>query len=167
MENYTEYLVKKKFSGSDTAKTALVIFTLLFICVSVGLWLGFASAIVLLIFGGYGAWYVISGLKREYEYVLTNDHLDVDIIVAQRSRRRMCGFDMDEMEICAKVNDADKNGEMSRGFVKTYEAVSAPGSENSYFVIFGNEKGLNLLTFEPDEKILDGMSMYTRSKIFR
>ncbi|MGN1098077.1 MAG: DUF6106 family protein [Clostridia bacterium] len=167
MENYTEYLVKKNFTKGDFAKYSLIVIALLAICGGVSMFIGFASGFVVLIFGGYGAFYLATGLRREFEYVLTNDHLDVDVIVAGRSRKRLCGFDMEEMEICARVNDPDKNGEMKRSFAKTIEAASAPDAENAYFVIFPGEGGNTLLIFEPNDKILDGMSLYTRSKIFR
>lgn len=167
MESYVEYMIKKKFSAADVAKAAIIIFALLYICTSVGHWLGYASAFVLLIFGGYGAWYLISGLKHEFEYVLTNDTLDVDVVVAQRSRKRLCSFSIVAMEICAGVNNADKNSEMNRSFVKTIDARSCANAENAYFVVFSDEEGLKLLLFEPNERLLNEMSLYSRSKIFR
>lgn len=167
MENYVEYLIKKKFSSSDMFKAAAVIFALLFICVSVGFWLGFASSLVLLIFGGYGAWYVIGGLKHEFEYILTNDHVDVDVIIAQRSRKRICSFSAENMEICASVNNADKKGELNRAFAKKIDARSSSDAENAYFVIFSDEEGLKLLLFEPNEAMLNAMMLYSRSKIFK
>lgn len=167
MENYCEYLIKKKFSSSDLTKAGVIILALMFICVSVSLWLGVASALVILAFGGYGAWFLISGLKKEFEYVLTNDHLDVDEITAQRSRKRLCKFDIDTLEIIAAVNNADKNSEMKRTFAKTFDARSEKNAENAYFAVFSDEEGLKLLLFEPNEKILDGLRMYSRSKIFK
>lgn len=167
MENYLEFMVKKKFDGKDGARIALIAFALLFIVVSISLWLGMASGAVVLIFGGYGAYILITGTRREYEYILTNDHLDVDEIIAGRRRRRLCGFDMEEMELCARLSDPDKKGEMNRQFVKKIEAASAPDAENAFFAIFGSGEGLNLLIFEPNDRILDAMSMYARSKISR
>ena len=165
MENYTEYLVKKKFDGSDMAKYCLIVAAMFVICGGVTLFLGVASGLVLLVLGGYGAWWLASGLRKEFEYVLTNDHLDVDMIMGRRSRRRLCSFDMEAMEICARVNDPDKNSEMKRGFAKTIQAASAPNAENARFVVFSGEGGNNLLVFEPNDRIIEGMSLYAKSKI--
>lgn len=167
MENFVEFLVKKKRTGSDTAKMLFIILALLFIVCTVSMWIGLASGLVILAFGGYGAWFLVSGLKREYEYSLTNDHLDVDEIVAQRSRRRLCGFDMEAMELCARVSDPDKKGELNRKFAGHYEAASAPDAGNAWFAVFSGDNGVNLLIFEPNEKLIEAMSMYARSKIFK
>ena len=167
MENYTEYLVKKKFDGGDMAKYCLVVAALFVISGGAALFLGFASGLVLLILGGYGAWWLASRLRKEFEYVLTNDHLDVDVIMGRRSRRRLCSFEMDAMELCARVNDPDRKGEMKRSFAKVIQAASAPDAENARFVVFSGEGGNNLLVFEPNDKIVDGMSIYARSRIFR
>lgn len=167
MENYVEQLVKKDFTKSDFAKYCLIVIALLAICGFISMLIGFASGFVVLIFGGYGAFYLITGLRREFEYALTNDHLDVDVIIGGRSRKRLCGFDMEAMEICARVNDPDKSSEMKRRFAKTIEAASSPKGENVYFAVFAGEGGNNLLIFEPGEKMLNEMLLYCRSKIFK
>ncbi|MCH5186935.1 MAG: hypothetical protein J1F63_00930 [Oscillospiraceae bacterium] len=166
MENYVDFLVKKKITGGDAAKMAVVAIALVFIVASVGLWLGLASAFVVLVFGGYVAWLAITSITREYEYVVINDHMDVDEIIAGRHRRRLCGFDFGSMEICASVHDNDKNAEMKRKFTKRYDAASDPNAENARFAVFSGEEGIGLLVFEPNEKILDAMKMYVKSKVF-
>lgn len=167
MENYSEYLVKKKFTGGDMARYCLIVGGLFVICGGVGVFLGWASALVLLAFGGYGAWWLASGLRREFEYILTNDHLDVDVIIGGRSRRRLCGFDMEALELCARVNDPDRRAEMKRSFAKVIQAASAPNAENARFAVFAGEGGVNMLVFEPNDKIVDGMGLYAKSKIFK
>ena len=166
MENYAEFLVKKRMSAGDIAKIALVAFALIFIVLSVSLWLGKASGFVVLIFGGYVAYLLITGIRREYEYIVTSDHLNVDEVIAQRHRRRICGFDFSAMELCASVHDPNKNGEMKRHFAKTINAASAPGAKNARFAVFSGEDGLCLLIFEPNDKILDSMRIYVKSKVF-
>lgn len=166
MDNYVEFLVKKKLTGGDIAKMAAIALALVFIVASVGLWLGLASAFVVLVFGGYVAWLAITSVTREYEYVVTNDHMDVDEIIAGRHRRRLCGFDFGSMEVCASVHDNNKNAEMKRQFTKRYEAASDPKAENAHFAVFSGEEGIGLLVFEPNEKILDAMKMYVKSRVF-
>lgn len=166
MENYAEYLIKKKVSPADVAAMAAIVLALLFIAGSVGLWLGLASGLVVLAFGSYAAWLAATSRLKEYEYVVTNDHLDVDVITAGRRRRRLCGFDFGSMELCASVNDREKNSAMKRDFAKRYSAVSDTKAENARFAVFSGEEGLCLLVFEPDEKILDMMKTYVKSRVF-
>ena len=168
MENYVEYLIKKKFSSSDKVKCSIFIAVLLVICGGVSLSpLGWPSGLVVLAFGGYGCYYLVSGFKKEFEYILTNDHLDVDMITAGRSRKRLCSFDIEAVELCARVSDPDKKGEMKRSFTKVIQAASSPDAENARFLIFSAEDGINMLIFEPNDRIIDGMSIYARSKFFK
>ncbi len=166
MENYVDYLVKKKSGPGDAAKIAAVVLALAFISGAVALWIGIASGLVVLVFGCYPAFLLITGLRREYEYAVTADHLDVDEIIGGRRRRRLCGFDFDAMELCASVSDSDKSPEMRRQFAKTINAASSPKAENARFAVFSGEGGLNLLIFEPDDRILSAMRNYARSKVF-
>ncbi len=167
MDNYFEYLIKRKFSPVNLLKSLLIVAALIGGCIVIGVWLRPAFAIVLLGFGGYGAFYLISGMSKEFEYIVTNDHLDVDVIVAGRSRKRLCSFDMGDVELCARVSDRDRAGEMRRQFEKTYQCASSKNAENGWFVIFNGEEGSSLLVFEPDERIINAMSVYARSKIFK
>lgn len=51
----------------------------------------FIGALAFLILCGaiYGAYWLISGMSIEYEYILTNGEIDVDKIIAQRKRKRL------------------------------------------------------------------------------
>ena len=168
MEGYVEYLVKKKFSTSDKIKAVSIYFVLAAICGFIGMSpLGWPSALVVLVFGIYVAHRLSTGLSKEFEYILTNDHLDVDMITAGRSRKRLCSFDIEAVELCARISNPDRKGEMNRSFTKVIQAASAPDSKDAYFVIFSGEQGINMLVFEPDDRIIDGMSLYARSKIFK
>ena len=168
MESYIEYLVKKQFSTSDKVKCLIIFLVLFAICGVVSLSpLGWPSGLVVLVFGGYGAYYLASSLRKEFEYILTNDHLDVDMITAGRSRKRLCSFDIEAVELCARTSDPDRKREMNRSFTKVIQAASAPDAKNARFIIFSGEQGLNMLVFEPDDRIIDGMSVYARSKFFK
>ncbi len=160
MESFAEYLVKKRPTGGDWAKIAALGIAVVLIVMLVTGYLGLPSGLVVLAFGSYGAWLLATGLSREYEYTITNDHLDVDEIIAQRSRKRLCGFELESLELCAGVHNPDKKGEMSRSFSKTIHAASSDDAENAYFAIFSAEDGVNLLIFEPNEKILGIMALY-------
>lgn len=167
MEGYLEFLVKKKFDSKDLTKYILIVAALFVIVGAVTLFLGWPSGLVVLAFGGYGSWWLASGLKKEFEYVLTNDHLDVDMITAGRSRKRVSSFDLETMEICARTDDPDRKGEMERQFSKVIQAASSPTAENARFAVYSGEDGLELLVFEPNEKIVDAMALQARSKVFK
>lgn len=168
MENYIEYLIKKKFGPRDMAKYVLILVVLFGVVGAISISpLGWPSGLVVLAFGGYGSWWLASGLRKEFEYIMTNDHLDVDMITAGRSRKRVASFDMEAVELCARIDDPDRKGEMNRDFSRTVQAASSPDAKNARFVVYSGEKGLELLIFEPNDKIVDAMSMYAKSKVFK
>ncbi len=168
MDNYLEYLVKKKFSSKDMAKYFITVAAVFIVAGGVALSpLGWPSGLVVLAFGGYGAWWLVTGLKKEFEYILTGDHLDVDMITAGRSRKRLCSFDLEAMELCARIDDPAHAAEMKRDFSKTIQAASSPDAKGARFIVYSGEKGMELLIFEPDERIVDAMAMLARSKVFK
>lgn len=105
---------------------------------------------LLIIAAYYGAWQVIIRQSVEYEYIVTNGSMDVDKIVAQRSRRRELSFELSTVERVEKYNpSAPPVGNYS----KTVMACT-PDAENTYYMVVTSEaKGTRLLVFKPDERV--------------
>ena len=117
---YNEYLVQR-FPDRKTTLLRVAIFagavlvcagllfvllmypTLLILCVAL-----FVGAI-------YGAFLLSRQLNIEYEYILTNDNLDVDMIIARSRRREMLSVDVKTFEILAPVGD-EYNTELEREY---------------------------------------------------
>ena len=102
MDVFTEYMVKKQKSGKDVflqilcgVSAAAVIVVALLLIPIVTLQFGQIGSMytmlapLIALGAGYGAWYLISSMNVEYEYILTNGEMDVDKIVARRRRKRM------------------------------------------------------------------------------
>ena len=93
MDVFIEYMVKKKTTGVETLLK--IVYVLLAAVILVGSFflsplLGAFSMIATLIgFGAvFGAYYLITSMSVEYEYILTNGEMDVDKIIARRRPKR-------------------------------------------------------------------------------
>lgn len=161
MEEYIEYLVKRRTDTKTTLiKTGIIVGT---VVLGIGLLLGCLLVPLLrmlypLILAGviYGAWFLISSMKLEYEYILTNYELDVDKIIAQRRRKRMITVNLRNIDLMAPKTDRYKQ-EYESANIKTFihAQTGEPGTE--YFVRFSTQKtGQTVLFFNPNERIISG-----------
>ena len=80
MDNFAEYMVKKRPDSQDNAKKAGIILLAVLLCAA-SVFLVFVTHIpfILVITCAiiYGAYYLISGTSVEYEYAVTNGEMDV------------------------------------------------------------------------------------------
>ena len=172
MEVFIEYLVQKH-SDSKTTLTkagiivaAIVLCLILFIaCVNIEfirfLYVFFVAGIV------YGAWYLITSLRLEFEYILTNNEMDVDKIIAQRRRKRLVTVDFKNIEIMAPKTDKYKRDFDPNG-IKTVVHAETGDPKDEYFVKFSSEKtGMTLLFFNPDDRIISGARHASPRKVFQ
>lgn len=164
MDVFLEYLMKKKQTGLDVLKqlgiilagvivayAVMVIFTML---------PSFFGAYWLLGVVGvfYGTWVLLRRYNLEYEYIFTNGDLDIDMIKAQKTRKRMVSLQCKKIEIMA----SDKNMTYKREFEsdsisKKYNAVFDPALGGVYHALFTYDGERMLLTFQPPTKLLDAM----------
>ena len=78
---------------------------------------GFSFVFVIGVF--YYAYKLIKNSSIEYEYILTNNELDIDKIIAKSARKRMLTVNFREIEICANILDESKRNEYNNSNDKT------------------------------------------------
>lgn len=109
MDYYNEQLVKKHANGRDWALRVMIcILTVAVIMLSaVGTVLfGFAPIIIIAFGACYLAYILLTGTSIEYEYIITNNDLDIDRISGKRKRKRL---------ITVKLNTVTEWGEYEEG----------------------------------------------------
>ena len=162
-----EYLMRKKSTPLDMLKklglvvatfVASVAVTIIFPMIG-----SFMTPYILLGIAGviYGAVVLLRNFSLEYEYIFTNGDLDVDIVKAQHSRKRMTSLKCKNIEVMA----SDKNMEFKREFEnesisKKFNAVFDAAAGGIYHVLFVNDGEKLLLTFQPPAKLLTAMKNY-------
>ena len=167
MDLFMEHLVQHKRTGKDLlimigiivgAGILLILSTLLLLFPATsGLWLLVAVAII---------FFAVLFIKRtsvEYEYILTNNELDIDKITAKSNRKRLITVNFADIEICAPVsNDAFAS---NQGISRTLNCTGN-GNGAMYFIDFATEKGKTRVLIEPPVSYIESVRRYNPSKIF-
>lgn len=147
MDIFCEYMVKRKKGARElgiavgTVVAALVLsflfiallgqFAFVFIC---GTW--------------YGAWWLITRTDTEFEYIVTSTILDIDKIMAKRSRKRLLSIDLKEINSCGIAQDLPKEN------VKIIDATPNGEEDGVYAVDFDKNGMRTRLLFKPNKKML-------------
>ncbi len=107
-----------------------------------------ALSAVIAVAAGYGAYYLTGFLSVEYEYIITNGTLDIDIIYSKRSRKRLASLELKEVESIEKY----KGEALDKKRFKTTCIACNKNDENSYKLVFSGESGLKVAVISPDER---------------
>ena len=166
MDTYLEFLVKQKYTFSKIIKViglfllaGILSFLSFFLAVRNPFVMQFIVLIWALFF--YGAWWISQKLCVEYEYIVTNDELDVDRITAKKTRKRMLTVSVKKFE---KFGIADKETieEIKKENIKVVlDASSGSKNDTAYYAVFDNKQGGRmLLVFNPTGRMLDTFKLY-------
>jgi len=158
---YSEKLVRRKPSSKIIAiKAAIATVTMLlayfafyFLCSSLSL-IGFMpAAVALIIFIG---WKAFTFFNVEFECTVTNGTLDVDKIVARKSRKRLGSIQAKNLEIVAPYTNEYKAQYETGNFKETIDARAIETDVEGVWFAIGemSGKGRIRILFEPSEKML-------------
>jgi hypothetical protein len=154
MDIFHEQIVKKPNTGLRMLAIGGIITGFLIACALCFIFLGFLFPVNLLLIVGliYLCWYIVTGMSIEYEYILTNDDLDIDKIIAKRKRKRLISIKMSSFSDMAVLTNENANaGEKT--------LVNCAGTEyKAYAADFKHEKmGDCRLVFTPSEEMLEAL----------
>lgn len=123
-----------------------------------------------IVFAGslYLAWLIFTRQNVEYEYIVTKSEMDVDTILAKRSRKRLLTVDCNGFEILAPATARYANEINSQSIARRVDVCSSEHAENRWFAIFNDKEGKRtILFFEPDRRMLDAFQHFIPRKIQR
>lgn len=164
MDIFCEYIVKKNKEAADylitigiIAAAIAVSIALLVLIMMFGQYLSGVG--LLMIFAAWwGAVLLIKSRNVEYEYILTNNELDIDKIIARRGRKRLCTIDFKEVEQCASISDPTFAGVYRNTEGKTVRNYAGDMSaQRVYFADYTKDSQRMRVIFQPSEKILSGL----------
>ncbi len=106
MDIFHEHLVKMRKDSKSLGMLALIWgVTLTILFVAVWLLLVYLPLCLLLVgFGLYSAVQLTKMLDGEYEYILTNGEIDIDVIIGKSKRNRIITFNCADIERIEKYN---------------------------------------------------------------
>ncbi len=156
MDTFGEQLVKKKTTGSDIAKMACLIIgglVLASACMMFSFLTGFMVLTMISVGIIFGMVWILTGMGCEYEYIVTNEDLDIDKISGKRKRKRL---------ITLKLGQASAfgvyDGSQGEGVQATVIASDGTGINAYYLIAQHKTHGTTMLIFSPDERTI-GMVM--------
>jgi len=156
MDIFCEQLVKKEKTIMDTIKSIGLIFAAIIVSFLILFGFSFVPAFysvgLLLIVGAFwGAIYLIIRQNIEYEYIVTNSILDIDKIMAKKSRKRLLSVDFKEITYCKPFEKESLVG------VKVMDFTPNGIEDGVYIVEFFKNAERTLLLFKPNVKVLTNL----------
>lgn len=149
MDLFTERLVAKKWEPKDFAMSALCIVIAILISAITFVFAGFAGIIVTAA-ALYFAYDIISGiLFVEYEYTLTNEELNIDMVIAKRKRKELKTYNIKEFTEGGKYDGR-----------KALMLCPYKGSDNLYYLEKKDGATTECVVIDPNETMLKAFSLY-------
>ena len=147
MDTYCEQLVKVKKGAKFYFGIIGIWFAVLLVSLLAFLFLRILSAVII-VAAGYGAYYLCGFLSVEYEYIITNGTLDIDIIYSKRSRKRLATFELSEVDSIDKY----KGESLDKNRYKKLVFACNKDDENAYKFVFNGDSGLAVAVISPDDR---------------
>lgn len=156
MDNICEQLVQKRKTGRDIAKTALICAGLA-LCAAACIFFAFYSGIMVLFLAAvipvFLIVWILMGMNVEYEYIVTNNEMDIDKIIGRRKRKRMITIDLNKTE--------DFGGYPPQAEIEaetTVHATSGLERDAHYLVVGHRDYGKVKVIFNPNEKLREAIA---------
>ena len=171
---FLEHLVKKKKTTADKIQVALIIgagvvVTFILSVAMFGFGIVFSgtaisqmiSTVGLLLIAGawYGAYLLINGRSIEYEYIVTNNELDIDKVLAKKGRKHLITIDIHAAQLMARTDD-DANNAVYKNppeGVKVLDYSAMSKEYITYFIDCMVDDERKIVVFQPPQKMVDAL----------
>ncbi len=165
--NYKEYLVKRKLGAAEMLLTVLLYFAAFMLALCCLYYLrGLGGVASLLAVGAfYLAYMLASKLKKEFEYIIVEESVDIDVIFNASKRKNLISFSVKQIEVMAAMTDEKYNGRLKENFDKVIDASTWKKGAAVYFTILENQGQKTIVKFEPSFSCLEYMKKYAPDKI--
>ena len=163
---YKEYLVKRKKKIVHSLIQVVVVVLGVFLSLLGFSFLGgFLGTIVsvAVIFVGYK---LFLRCDREYEYILTNSELDIDVIYSKQARKTIFTLDMKKIDKMVSIKDEKYANDLKRP-AKVIDASDGNKIKGTYAILLPEEKGYKKILITPDENFLSLLYKAAPSKVVR
>lgn len=156
MDNICEQIVSKSRTSSDRIKAVLIIAGMAVISAAL-LFLAFVTGFLVLaliaaaaVFGGI---YLLSGMEIEYEYIITNNEMDIDKIIGRRKRKRMITVDLSRTEeFCCYPPEAELDADA------TVHATTGLEKDARYLFVNHKDYGKVGVIFNPNQRTREAIA---------
>jgi len=149
---FKEQIVKRKSTVKDAAiRVCLIILVVLIFFISFMIIPAFA--VIITAAAGFGAMFLMSFLRVEYEYVFTNGELDIDAIYNRARRKRQLSANVKEFDIMVHIDDKNHEAELNSAQETKDFTSGEPGPNTYVFLATINSKKTKVI-IEPNDMML-------------
>lgn len=168
MDTFIEKIVARKKTKKDYVFIAGVLIVGLSAIFFILLFIKYLQQFIipLIITDIYGMFYFIKSRNIEYEYIVTNNYLDIDKIIDKKKRKQLFALKCDSIDIIAKVNSKFYNDEIKSIKKMEFVVSSMDNNDNIYFICTNHKGSKILIFFEPDQRMLERLRKYIPRKVF-
>lgn len=158
-----ELLVSRKPKPYDLVIRILVIALIILIAVLGFPFIGMFSFVLALLLALLAYYFIFPRLNIEYEYILLNHDLQIDVIYNQLKRKTVKAIDIQAAEIIAPKNSPRLN---SCHPDKVFDYTSGNADAKCYAIMISLDQSNICIYIEPDQKMIDHMRQWMGSKMF-
>ncbi|MGL4362708.1 MAG: hypothetical protein ACRCSG_05500 [Cellulosilyticaceae bacterium] len=163
---FKEQLVAMKMDKREKAQRAIICTVAVLVGIILFLFLGPLFAAIALLGIGWGSYFLISRLKKEHEYMLTNNELDIDVIYNKERRKKCINIDIKTIDIMASIKD-EKYREQIVRVKNTIDASDGERTKNTYAIICASNGETKRVLITPNEQMLEAIYKQAPHKIMR
>lgn len=125
---------------------------------------------LLLVAGVWYGVYLLKGMMNiEYEYIVTNNELDIDKVMSKRGRKHLVTVDMNNVKLMAKVDDEASNDVYKNPpqGVKVLDYGAMNENLSTYFADCTIDETRTIVVFQATEKMVESLWKYNPRAIKR
>ena len=159
-----ELIVARKPKPYDLLIRILVILLIVAVIVLGMPFIGLLAFVIAVILAMLAYYFVFPRLSVEYEYILLNHDLQIDIIYNRAKRKSLRTFDIQGAEIIAPKSSPRLNSYKPD---KVYDYSSGGSADKIYAVMIPMEQKNVCIYIEPDAKIIDLMKQWMGMKMYQ
>ena len=179
---FMEHLVKKQRTTADKVKIGLIIgggvlVTLVLLAILFVLaaalttpdggnaavrQMVFTVGLLLIAGAWYGAYLLLNGRSIEYEYIVTNNELDIDKVLAKKGRKHLVTVDIQEAQLMARTDDENYNAVYKNPpeGVKVLDYSALSPEYMTYFIDCTVDEQRTIVVFQPPQKMVEALWKY-------
>lgn len=157
MDRFSEQITGKVPDGKDMFLRGLIIAGVLliagvmvFLCMLTQ-FMAFMPCLALLLGAIFLAKFLFEGTMTEYEYIVTNDDLDIDKIIGKRKRKRLVTVDLKSVTEMGLYTNNELKADV------TVMAHDNTGEDLWYIVCNSPKYGVLAVLFNPDSRTRENM----------
>ena len=164
---FVEDIIKREWKPVEYVKSVGIVVGMFFLTIVILYVLTLFSFLIFLMPAAIAAaiwvcWILISNMRIEYEYSITDGYMVVDQIASRRKRKRLIAFELRDVETFGKFNEA----QMQKSYdSKILAHDNVDEHEHWYMELTHKDAGRALVVFTPSERVMAAIKPFLRRQV--